>query len=84
MCIYKTIFTVIFYHLKTIFPNLNLEKKKFLLGYNGESALLNFLVIIAKNYIYRCKLDKTIPNITGIKQKINYYKKNRLVQWSKK
>jgi hypothetical protein len=45
-----------------------------LLGFKEESLTLNLLILIAKNYIYKCKLKEKIPNIIELKYRIkNYY-----------
>jgi hypothetical protein len=45
-----------------------------LLGFKKESLTLNLLILIAKNYIYKCKLKEKIPNIIKLKYQIkNYY-----------
>lgn len=63
-----------FVRLKRVFHDINIDKKNILLGYPEYSSLLNLLVIIVKNYIYKCKLDEKLPNISGVKQKILHYK----------
>ena len=44
--------------LKTYYDNIVLDKKSILLGFPEESLLFNLLVIIAKNYIFKCKLNE--------------------------
>ena len=45
----------LFDFLKEVFPTLDLEKKSFFLGYTNEPLLVNLLLIITKNYTYKCK-----------------------------
>jgi hypothetical protein len=49
--------------LKRYFHNIEFHKEQFLLGFKEESLTLNLLILIAKNYIYKCKLKEKIPNI---------------------
>jgi hypothetical protein len=41
-----------------------------LLGFKEESLTLNLLILVAKNYIYKCKLKEKIPNIIKLKYRI--------------
>ena len=58
------------------------------LGCKDESLLLNLLIILTKNYIYKCKLNEAKPNTIELKNKIKKYqsfdqyiaKKNNTVQ----
>ena len=60
--------------LKGYFHNIEFHKEQFLLGFKDESLTLNLLILIAKNYIYKCKLKEKIPNIIELKYRIkNYY-----------
>ena len=60
--------------LKTYFHNIEFHKEQFLLGFKEESLTLNLLILIAKNYIYKCKLKEKISNIIKLKYRIkNYY-----------
>ena len=60
--------------LKRYFHNIEFHKEQFLLGFKEESLTLNLLILIAKNYIYKCKLKEKIPNIIELKYRIkNYY-----------
>ena len=55
---------------------------------HDESLLLNLLIILTKNYIYKCKLNEAKPNTIELKNKIKKYqsfdqyiaKKNNTVQ----
>ena len=49
--------------LKCYFHNIELRKEQFLLRFQKESLIFNLLILIAKNYIYKCKLREQIPNI---------------------
>ena len=62
-----------FDQLKLYYSNIELDKKHFLLGFSEESLLLNLLVIIAKQYIFKCKLDEKKPNLTELRGKIKKY-----------
>jgi hypothetical protein len=44
--------------LKCYFHNIEFHKEQFLLGFKEEGLTLNLLILIAKNYIYKCKLKK--------------------------
>jgi hypothetical protein len=44
--------------LKRYFHNIEFHKEQFLLGFKEESLTLNLLILIAKNYIYKCKLKE--------------------------
>ena len=44
-----------------------------MLGFPEESLLLNLLVIIAKNYIFKCKLCEQQPNIIEVIHRIRKY-----------
>jgi len=65
-----------------------LNKGNFFLGCKDESLLQNLLIILTKNYIYKCKLNETKPNTIELKNKIKKYqsfdkyiaKKNNMVQ----
>ena len=60
--------------LKRYFHNIEFHKEQFLLGFKEESLTLNLLILIAKNYIYKCKLKEKILNIIELKYRIkNYY-----------
>ena len=65
--------------LKRYFHNIEFHKEQFLLGFKEESLTLNLLIIIAKNYIYKCKLKEKIPNIIELKYRIKNY--NSLEQY---
>ena len=49
--------------LKRYFHNIEFRKEQVLLGFKEESLSLNLLILIAKNYIYKCKLKEKIPSI---------------------
>ena len=52
---------------------MNPYKENVFLGFRTEALFLNLLFIIAKNYIYKCKLNEVKPNIIGLKNKIKMY-----------
>ena len=60
-------------YIKLFYVNFDLSKEKVLLGYDQESLFLNLLIVIVKNYIYKCKFKEVIPNIIGIKNIIKKY-----------
>lgn len=60
--------------LKNFFHNVIFDKEKLLLGFVKETPLLNLLVIITKKYIYKCKLNETLPSIIGLQCKIEHYR----------
>ena len=62
-----------FEYLRIHFTHIEVEKRHILLGFLEESLLLNLLIIIAKNYIFKCKLDKKLPNIPEVKNKVRKY-----------
>jgi hypothetical protein len=62
----KSIETHSFFHILSL-P----YKEQFLLGFKEDSLTLNLLILIAKNYIYKCKLKEKIPNIMEI-QTLNF------------
>ena len=59
--------------VKLFFVNFDLNKENVFLGCKHESLLLNLLIIITKNYIYKCKLNETKPNMIELKNKIKKY-----------
>ena len=60
-------------HLRQCFPDFTLEKKHILLGSRNFCSFLNLLVLIAKKYIYSCKLKEKLPNIVELEFKIKKY-----------
>ena len=51
-----------------------MRKEHFMLGYLDQSIFFNLLIVIVKNYIYKCKLQNNKPNLLELKIKIkNYY-----------
>ena len=40
------------------------------MGDPQEGLLLNLLLTVTKNYIFKCKLDERLPNLLGLKHKI--------------
>ena len=61
--------------VKNIYVDFELDKKKILLGSNSYTLLLNLLTLIAKNYIYKCKLKEKLPNFTELKFVIKQYQR---------
>ena len=59
--------------LNLYYTNFTLTKPNFLLGFAEENVFINFLMIIAKNYIYKCKLNDKLPNIFDLKFCIKKY-----------
>ena len=62
-----------FNHIKNYYTNTRPTKKQIMLGFPDESLLLNLLVIIAKNYIFKCKVCEQQPNIIEVKHRIRKY-----------
>jgi hypothetical protein len=58
--------------LDTIFYFV-LNKENIFLGCKDESLLLNLLIILTKNYIYKCKLNEAKPYTIELKNKIKKY-----------
>ncbi len=56
--------------LKNYYQELEMKKDVFFLGIPNNDILLNLLLIIAKNFIFKCKLDDKHPHIIGLKRKI--------------
>ena len=44
-----------------------------MIGSNTESDIVNMLHIIVKQYLYRCRCQKKIPNIKGMQKEIAIY-----------
>ena len=73
---------------KLYFVNFVLNKENIFLGCKDESLLLNLLITLTKNYIYKCKHNEAKPNTIELKNKIKKYqsfdqyiaKKNNTVQ----
>ena len=59
--------------LKQFFVNFEIDKRQIFLGYEQESLFLNFMILFAKNYIYKCKFKENIPNIVDIKNRLEKY-----------
>ena len=59
--------------VRLFFVDFELNKKNILLGSQEYSLFLNLLVVIAKKYIYSCKLSEKVPNIKELEMKIKYY-----------
>ena len=59
--------------LRLYYADFVFDKEKVLLGFKYETLFINLLFIIAKNYIYKCKLNEQKPNITDLKYKIKSY-----------
>lgn len=57
-----------------LFVNTEFIKKNIFLGFTNEPLLVNLLVILAKKYIYKCKLNETKPSIIEFQCKIKCYK----------
>ena len=56
--------------LKNVYQDLDFKKADFFLGIPGGGVLLNLLLVIAKNFIFKCKLEEKLPQIVGLKNKI--------------
>lgn len=60
-------------YLKNFYVDFELNKMEILLGSNSYSLFLNLLILIARNYIYKCKLKEKSPNIIELKRIIKQY-----------
>ena len=49
------------------------RREDILLGFLSENCFINYLFVVAKNFIYRCKLNNSRPNILGLKSRLNEY-----------
>jgi hypothetical protein len=47
-----------------------LDKKEYFFGFESGDLLVNLISIIAKNYIFKCKLNEQRLNIVEFKHKI--------------
>ena len=56
--------------LKQYYKNLSFDKKEYFFGFESEDLLVNLISIIAKNYIFKCKLNEERLNIVEFKHKI--------------
>ena len=59
--------------LRQYYNNIVLNKKHVFFGILNESMFLNLMIIIVKNYIYKCKLNSKIPSIVELKFRIKRY-----------
>jgi hypothetical protein len=55
--------------------NLIFDKKEYFFGFESGDLLVNLNSIIAKNYIFKCKLNEQRLNIVEFKHKIMWYRK---------
>jgi hypothetical protein len=55
---------------KLYFVNFVLNKENIFLGCKDESLMLNLLIILTKNYIYKCKLNEAKPNTIELKTRL--------------
>ena len=60
--------------LKQYYKNLIFDKKEYLFGFESGDLLVNLISIIAKNYIFKCKLNEQRLNIVEFKHKIMWYR----------
>jgi hypothetical protein len=56
--------------LKQYYKILIFDKKEYFFGFESEDLLVNLISIIAKNYIFKCKLNEERLNIVEFKHKI--------------
>ena len=54
--------------------NIEISRCDIFLGSKTLSLFLNFLLIISKQYIFKCKLKEKSPQITELKARIKYFK----------
>lgn len=59
--------------VKNFYVDFELDKEKTLLGSKSYSLFLNLLILITKNYIYKCKLREKLPSIIELKFIIKHY-----------
>ena len=52
----------------------SLDKKEHFFGFESVDLLVNLISIIAKNYIFKCKLNEQRLNIVEFKHKIMWYR----------
>jgi hypothetical protein len=55
--------------LKQYYKNLIFDKKEYFFGFESGDLLVNLISIIAKNYIFKCKLKEQRLNIVEFKKK---------------
>ena len=60
--------------LKQYYKNLIFDKKEYFFGFESGDLLVNLISIIAKNYIFKCKLNEQRLNIVEFKHKIMWYR----------
>ena len=60
--------------LKQYYKNLIFDKKEYFFGFESGDLLVNLISIIAKNYIFKCKLKEQSLNIVEFKHKIMWYR----------
>ena len=60
--------------LKQYYKNLIFDKKEYFFGFESWDLLVNLISIIAKNYIFKCKLNERRLNIVEFKHKIMWYR----------
>ena len=73
-CVFVQTFWENFCHyLSPVFTNVCIDKKTVFLGSMEDTNLLNLLFIIAKQYIYKCKLNNVLPTLEGLKCKVKNY-----------
>ena len=57
-----------YYSLTKEFVHLTLQDV--VIGITSKCPLLNYLLLIAKVYLWGCRRSETLPNITGLKLKV--------------
>ena len=62
--------------IKLFDEHFSISKTEILLGFITKSLFINLLIIIAKNYIFRCKLRNIAPSFIGLKFRIKQYQSN--------
>ena len=61
-------------------PKFDLNRAEIFIGSHKKDLFLNWLFIVAKNYIFKCKLKESKPNMFGREFLIrNYYNSDRIL-----
>ena len=66
--------------LISYYPEFDLNGTEIFIGSHKKDLFLNWLFIVAKNYIFKCKLKESKPNMIGLEFLIrNYYNSDRIL-----
>ena len=61
------------------YPEFDLNRTKIFIGSHKKDLFLNWLFIVAKNYIFKCKLKESKPNMIGLEFLIRNYNSDRIL-----